>query len=85
VGRSEKQPSLVSLFERILVDVGYENYINDQSEEGIDRWENVQELKRLGGDFQERGLSEFLQNLALVSDQDTIEDETWLGKTNWGR
>jgi DNA helicase-2/ATP-dependent DNA helicase PcrA len=76
--------SLVSLFERILVDVGYENYINDQSEEGIDRWENVQELKRLGGDFQERGLSEFLQNLALVSDQDTIEDEDMARKNELG-
>jgi len=67
--------SLVNLFERILLDVGYENYINDQTDEGIDRWENVEELKRLALDFQERGLTEFLQNLALVSDQDTIEDQ----------
>ncbi len=66
------QISLVSLFDRIIGDVGYEPYINDQSEEGNDRWENVQELRRLAYDFQEKGLTEFLQNLALVSDQDTI-------------
>ena len=66
------QISLISLFDRIIADVGYEPYINDQSEEGNDRWENVQELRRLAYDFQEKGLTEFLQNLALVSDQDTI-------------
>ncbi len=64
--------SLVSLFDRILEDTGYESYINDQTEEGNDRWENVMELRRLAFDFEEKGLDEFLQNLALVSDQDTI-------------
>ena len=48
------------------------SYINDQTEDGNDRWDNVQELRRLAFDFQEKGLTEFLQNLALVSDQDTI-------------
>ena len=66
------QVSLIGLFDRIISDVGYEDYINDQSEEGNDRWENVQELRRLAYDYQEKGLTEFLQNLALVSDQDTI-------------
>ncbi|KAF0110866.1 MAG: DNA helicase II / ATP-dependent DNA helicase PcrA [Chloroflexi bacterium] len=66
--------SIVALFDRIIHDVGYEAYINDFSEEGNDRWENVQELRRLAGDFQDKGLTEFLQNLALVSDQDTIPD-----------
>ncbi len=66
------QISLIALFDRIIADTGYEPYINDQSEEGNDRWENVQELRRLAYDFQEKGLTEFLQNLALVSDQDTI-------------
>ncbi len=66
------QVSLVNLFDRIISDTGYEPYINDQSDEGNDRWENVQELRRLAYDFQEKGLTEFLQNLALVSDQDTI-------------
>ena len=64
--------SLLSLFDRIIEDTGYESFINDQTEDGNDRWENVQELRRLALDFQEKGLTEFLQNLALVSDQDTI-------------
>ena len=66
------QVSLVTLFDRIISDMGYEPYIKDQSDEGNDRWDNVQELRRLAYDFQEKGLTEFLQNLALVSDQDTI-------------
>jgi DNA helicase-2/ATP-dependent DNA helicase PcrA len=64
--------SLISLFDRIVEDTGYEDYINDQTEEGNDRWDNVVELRRLAFDFEEKGLDEFLQNLALVSDQDTI-------------
>jgi len=69
------QISLVSLFDRILSDVGYREYIDDNTDEGVDRWENVEELRRLAEDFNERGLTEFLQNLALVSDQDTIKEE----------
>lgn len=67
--------SLVTLFDRIISDTGYEPYINDQSDEGNDRWENIQELRRLAYDYDEKGLTEFLQNLALVSDQDTLPPE----------
>jgi DNA helicase-2/ATP-dependent DNA helicase PcrA len=63
------------LMDRILQDVGYREYIDDNSDEGVDRWENVEELRRLAFDYEEQGLSEFLQNLALVSDQDTIKEE----------
>jgi DNA helicase-2/ATP-dependent DNA helicase PcrA len=68
------QLSLVALFDKIISDIGYEAYVNDKSEEGNDRWENVLELRRLAEDFQDRGLPEFLQNLALVSDQDTLPE-----------
>lgn len=67
--------SLIELFDRILADVGYEAYINDGSEEGQDRWENVQELRRLAFEYRERGLSAFLEDLALVSDQDTLPQD----------
>ncbi|NPV85714.1 MAG: UvrD-helicase domain-containing protein [Anaerolineae bacterium] len=64
---------LPTLFDRILVDTVYHEYIDDESDEGKDRWENVQELRKMAYDFQERGLSAFLENLALVSDQDTMD------------
>ena len=64
------------LFDRILADVGYQRYVDDQSEEGLDRWENVQELRRLAYENQERTLAEFLEGIALVSDQDTLNEST---------
>lgn len=66
---------LTELFDRIVAETGYEAYINDGSEEGQDRWENVQELRRLAFEYRESGLSAFLENLALVSDQDTLPQD----------
>ena len=62
------------LFDRIVKDLNFKEYIDDQSEEGEDRWENVQELKRLALEYSTRTLDEFLENIALVSDQDTIAE-----------
>ncbi len=73
--QAQTQP-LPTLFDRIIGDSGFEAYVNDQTEEGISRWENVQELRRIAYEYQERGLPEFLENLALVSDQDTLEEQT---------
>ena len=46
---AKDQTSLINLFDRIIGDTGYEPYINDQSDEGNDRWDNIQELRRLVG------------------------------------
>jgi DNA helicase-2/ATP-dependent DNA helicase PcrA len=68
------QTSLGSLFDRIVQDTGFEKYINDGTDEGADRWDNVLELRRLAFDYQEKGLTAFLESLALVSDQDTMRE-----------
>lgn len=62
------------LFDRIVTDLNYKEYIDDQTEEGKDRWENVQELRRLALEYSTRTLDEFLENVALISDQDTITE-----------
>jgi DNA helicase-2/ATP-dependent DNA helicase PcrA len=62
------------LFDRIVADLNYKEYIDDESDEGEDRWENEQELKRLALEYSTRMLDEFLENVALVSDQDTIAE-----------
>jgi DNA helicase-2/ATP-dependent DNA helicase PcrA len=68
--------SLPDLFDRILLDVEYQEYLQDGSEEEvIDRWGNVQELRRQAFEFEELGLVSLLENLALVSDQDTIAEK----------
>ena len=62
------------LFDRVITDLNYKEYIVDDSEEGVDRWENVEELRRLAVEYSTRSLDEFLENVALVSDQDTIAE-----------
>jgi DNA helicase II / ATP-dependent DNA helicase PcrA len=67
---------LPDLLARVLLDVGYREYIDDGSEEGSDRWTNVEELKRIAYEYEERGLVDFLESLALISDQDTLPESS---------
>ena len=62
------------LFDRILNDINYKEHLDDGTEEGKDRLDNVMELRRLAEEYQSRTLAEFLENVALVSDQDTISE-----------
>ncbi len=64
----------LQLLDRILSEVDYQGYLLDGTEEGLSRWENVQELRRLAADYRDRGLETFLEDLALISDQDTLRD-----------
>ncbi len=64
------------IMDRIIDETDYHGYIDDGTDEGSERWENVMELRRLASEYQDRSLSEFLENIALVSDQDTIENGT---------
>jgi DNA helicase-2/ATP-dependent DNA helicase PcrA len=66
---------LTQLFERILEDTVYQEYIDDNTEEGHQRWENVLELGKIATEFEDRGLEDFLERLALVSDQDTLAED----------
>ena len=70
-----KTGTVAELFDRIVRDINYkEHIIEDDSEESLDRWENVQELKRLALEYSTRTLDDFLENVALIADQDTLTD-----------
>ncbi|MCL4273340.1 MAG: UvrD-helicase domain-containing protein [Anaerolineales bacterium] len=70
-----KTATVSELFDRIVRDINYkEHIVDDGSEENLDRWENVQELKRLTLEYDTRTLDEFLENVALIADQDTLTD-----------
>lgn len=70
-----KTATVSELFDRIVRDINYkEHIVDDGSEENLDRWENVQELKRLAFEYDTRTLDEFLENVALIADQDTLTD-----------
>jgi len=63
-----------ALFDRILSDIRYQEFIDDGTDEGEDRWENVQELRRLAYQQEQGTLAGFLEQIALVSDQDTLTE-----------
>ena len=64
----------LKLMDRILNDIGYDKYILDGTEEGQDRWENIKEFRRLASEYEQHDLSAFLEDIALISDQDTLEE-----------
>ena len=65
--------SPLELLDQIIKDTAFRNYIEDGSEEGVERWENVMEFRRLAGEYTEKSLVSFLEDVALVSDQDTLD------------
>ena len=68
-----EQLSPLDLVDNILADTAYHDYIDDGSDDGAERWENVQELRRLAMEHAQESLVAFLEEIALVSDQDTID------------
>ena len=71
--RGEAQRATVTeLFDLIAKDINYQASLDDGTDEGAERWENVQELRRLTVEYESRTLTDFLENVALISDQDTL-------------
>jgi DNA helicase-2/ATP-dependent DNA helicase PcrA len=68
--------SPLELMDWIIEDIGYREYIDDGTDEGHDRWENVMELRRLADEYKEGSLEAFLERVALVSDQDTLDTDS---------
>ncbi len=67
--------SVIELVDEVLETIAYRSYIEDGTEEGEQRWENIQELRQAAHEFTEFGLTTFLERVALVSDQDTLSEE----------
>src|SRR3989344_4990705 len=61
--------STLDLLDRILQVTGYLAYLNDNTEEGKGRVENVKELRSVAEEFPD--LVQFLENVALVETSDT--------------
>lgn len=66
--------NVAELFTTILADVEFRQYLDDDTDEGTDRWDNVEELIRLAEEYKDRGITPFLENIALVADQDTLPE-----------
>ena len=71
--------SAVELIDLTLERSGYKRLVQDDKERGEERWDNILELRGSASTFdgpepRER-LIEFLENVALVSDVDSLEDD----------
>jgi DNA helicase-2/ATP-dependent DNA helicase PcrA len=75
----QSEKSLVELFDFILLRTGYEPYIRDGTEEGEDRWGNVQELrkaiKKYANAPPDLALAQFLEEASLVADIDAFDEQ----------
>jgi DNA helicase II / ATP-dependent DNA helicase PcrA len=70
--------SVVDLLDLLLLRIGYEAHLKDGTEQGDERWENIQELKTVAHDYDGEapleGLPSFLENVSLLGETDEITD-----------
>ena len=78
VAAKEKMP-LTELIDLVLARTGYREFVRDGTDEGEERWENLQELKSVATTYDtisgSEALALFLEEVALVSDVDGLKDE----------
>lgn len=78
VRNAQNEMKLTELFDLILLKIDYESYLRDGSREGDDRWGNVLELRSVtkgySADAALLTLPQFLEEVALVADVDTLDD-----------
>jgi DNA helicase-2/ATP-dependent DNA helicase PcrA len=71
--------TLTELFDLMIARTGYKNFIKDGTMEGDERWENLEELKRVTAEFVglegPEALAQFLESVALISDVDALVEE----------
>jgi len=61
---------VLDLLDKLLEEIGFREYLEEEGEEGLKRWENVKELRSVAQNFSQReplqSLVDFLENVALV-------------------
>lgn len=71
---AREQAPVGALLDRVLQDVDFRNYLDDGTDEGRDRWANVLELRGVAQAAEGVALAEFLEQVALVSEVDNLEE-----------
>ena len=68
-----------SIAERVIVSTGLEKWVRDQTDEGETRWENILELLSVTKKYDhlppQESLMSFLEEVALVSEVDKLNDQ----------
>jgi DNA helicase II / ATP-dependent DNA helicase PcrA len=66
--------TVVDLLDTILKDIEYKAYLGEDTDEGTERWENVMEFRNVAAVANDMPLSQFLEEVALVADVDSLEE-----------
>src|SRR2546425_186926 len=78
VRAASQERRLVETIDLLLLRTGYERYVKEMGTDGDERWANVLELRGLASEYEGlpsgEGLQAFLEETALMSDVDTMDE-----------
>jgi DNA helicase-2/ATP-dependent DNA helicase PcrA len=78
LSRARHTLNLLELLDQVLEQTGYAAYVQDGTQEGQTRWENILELRTVARDYADlppdAALTTFLEEVALVSDVDNLDE-----------
>ncbi|MBF6599882.1 MAG: UvrD-helicase domain-containing protein [Dehalococcoidia bacterium] len=70
--------NLSTLLDGVVERTAYRRYLYGEFDDGEQRWENVEELRNVAAEYDGlapgNGLVSFLEDVALISDQDTLQE-----------
>jgi DNA helicase-2/ATP-dependent DNA helicase PcrA len=76
---ASRELNVLELLDLTLDRTGYSEYVRDGSDQGEERWENIKELRTVAQVYSslpvEESLMTFLEEVALVSDVDNLDDQ----------
>ena len=78
VRAASQERQLVEVIDLLLLRSAYERYLKESSADGDERWANILELRGLASEYDGlppgEGLQAFLEDVALMSDVDSLDD-----------
>jgi DNA helicase II / ATP-dependent DNA helicase PcrA len=79
IDSTQRGRNVAELIDLILQESSYRRYVEDGTEEGKDRYDNIKELRNVASEYTravgEDPLAEFLEDVALVADVDSLKDQ----------
>src|SRR5207237_6441457 len=79
IRRDLADKSVLDVLDTVLERTGYARFLQDGTEEGEERWANVQELRSKAQNYDElapeSALSAFLEDVSLVQDVDQLDEQ----------
>jgi DNA helicase-2/ATP-dependent DNA helicase PcrA len=79
LGAERDELPVVGLLDLLLTRSGYQEFLQDGTDEGEERWQNVMELRTVAENYADlptnEQLGRFLEDVALMSDVDSLKEE----------